>query len=104
MFTTISGNFKEFDASLKSKIIFENAKIESELFHLFQLKCRKRCNIYWVLIFWYSSISWNKFEATSFVKVTESEYELTEGVTNHGSIKTVKPAEFSGLMKDPGKC
>jgi polyisoprenoid-binding protein YceI len=85
MFTTISGNFKEFDASIEVQdTIFENAKIEfSELFHLFQLEMQKEMQHLLSADFLiqpqFPEINLKRLHLLKLLKVN---MELTEGV-NH---------------------
>ena len=105
MFTTISGKFSKFDASIESDDLnFENAKIEftGVIDSIATGNADRDGHLLSADFFDASQFPEIKFSATSFSKVNEGEYELVGDLSMHGVTKSVKlPVEFSGLMKDP---
>jgi polyisoprenoid-binding protein YceI len=105
MFTTISGKFSKFEASIESEDTdFENAKIEfaGAIDSISTGNADRDTHLLSPDFFDAAQFPEIKFAATSFTKINEGEYELIGDLTMHGVTKSVKlPAEFSGLMKDP---
>ncbi|MFV8466336.1 YceI family protein [Flavobacterium sp. LB1P62] len=105
MFTTISGKFSKFEASIESEDTdFENAKIEftGAIDSISTGNSDRDTHLLSPDFFDAAQFPEIKFTATSFTKVNEGEYELIGDLTMHGVTKSVKlQAEFSGLMKDP---
>jgi polyisoprenoid-binding protein YceI len=105
MFTTISGKFSKFEASIESEDTdFENAKIEfnGAIDSISTGNTDRDTHLLSPDFFDAAQFPEIKFTATSFTKVNEGEYELVGDLTMHGVTKSVKlQAEFSGLMKDP---
>jgi len=105
MFTTISGKFTKFDASIESDDSdFENAKIEftGAIDSIATGNADRDTHLLSADFFDAGQFPEIKFSATSFTKINEGEYELVGDLTMHGVTKSVKlPSEFSGLMKDP---
>jgi len=105
MFTTISGKFSKFDATIESKDNdFENAKIEftGAIDSISTGNADRDTHLLSPDFFDAAQFPEIKFNATSFTKINEGEYELVGDLSLHGITKSVKLAtEFSGLMKDP---
>ena len=105
MFTTISGNFSKFDASIVAEdSSFENAKIEftGDIDSIATGNTDRDTHLLSADFFDVGQFPEIKFEATSFTKINEGEYELTGELAMHGVSKLVTlSSEFSGLMKDP---
>ena len=105
MFTTISGKFSKFEASIESKNdSFENAKIEfiGAIDSISTGNTDRDTHLLSPDFFDAAQFPEIQFKAASFTQINEGEYELVGDLTMHGVTKSVKlPAEFSGLMKDP---
>lgn len=105
MFTTISGKFSKFEASIESENdSFENAKIEftGAIDSISTGNTDRDAHLLSPDFFDVAQFPEIQFKASSFTKINEGEYELVGDLTIHGVTKSVKlPAEFSGLMKDP---
>lgn len=105
MFTTISGKFSKFEASIESENdSFENAKIEftGAIDSISTGNTDRDAHLLRPDFFDVAQFPEIQFKASSFTKINEGEYELVGDLTIHGVTKSVKlPAEFSGLMKDP---
>lgn len=105
MFTTISGKFSKFEASIESKNdSFENAKIEftGAIDSISTGNTDRDTHLLSPDFFDAAQFPEIQFKASSFSQINEGEYELVGDLTMHGVTKSVKlPAEFSGLMKDP---
>jgi polyisoprenoid-binding protein YceI len=105
MFTTISGNFSKFEASIEAEeTSFENAKIKfnGAVDSIATGNADRDTHLKSADFFDAAQFPEIKFDAASFTKVKEGEYELTGELGMHGVSKSVKLlSEFSGLMKDP---
>lgn len=105
MFTTISGKFSKFEASIESENdSFENPKIEftGAIDSISTGNTDRDTHLLSPDFFDAAQFPEIQFKASSFTKINEGEYELVGDLTMHGVTKSVKlPAEFSGLMKDP---
>lgn len=105
MFTTISGRFSKFDATIESENNdFDNAKIEftGAVDSISTGNADRDTHLLSSDFFDAAQFPEIKFSATSFTKINEGEYELVGDLTLHGVTKSVKlAAEYGGLMKDP---
>ncbi|MFV8356362.1 YceI family protein [Flavobacterium sp. XS1P32] len=105
MFTTISGKFSKFDATIEAEDSnLENAKIEftGAIDSVTTGNADRDTHLLSPDFFDAAQFPEIKFSATSFTKINEGEYELVGDLTLHGVTKSVKLAtEYGGLMKDP---
>ncbi|MFV8352733.1 YceI family protein [Flavobacterium sp. XS2P14] len=105
MFTTISGKFSKFDATIEAEDSnLENAKIEftGAIESVATGNADRDTHLLSADFFDAPQFPEIKFSATSFIKINEGEYELVGDLTLHGVTKSVKlAAEYGGLMKDP---
>ena len=105
MFTTISGKFSKFDATIEAEDSnLENAKIEftGAIDSVTTGNADRDTHLLSPDFFDAAQFPEIKFSATSFTKINEGEYELVGDLTLHGVTKSVKlAAEYGGLMKDP---
>ena len=105
MFTNVSGKFLKFDASIEAEDNdFENAKIEftGAIDSITTGNADRDTHLLSPDFFDAAQFPEIKFNATSFIKINEGEYELVGDLTLHGVTKSVKLAtEYGGLMKDP---
>ncbi|MFV8342374.1 YceI family protein [Flavobacterium sp. XS2P39] len=105
MFTNVSGKFLKFDASIEAEDNdFENAKIEftGAIDSITTGNADRDTHLLSPDFFDAAQFPEIKFNATSFIKINEGEYELVGDLTLHGVTKSVKlAAEYGGLMKDP---
>ncbi|MFV8270320.1 YceI family protein [Flavobacterium sp. GT2N3] len=105
MFTTISGKFLKFDATIESEDNdFENAKIEftGAIDSVTTGNTDRDTHLLSPDFFDAAQFPEIKFSASSFSKINEGEYELVGDLTLHGVTKSVKlAADYGGLMKDP---
>ena len=105
MFTNVSGKFQKFDASIETDgDDFEGAKIHfsGEIDSVSTGNADRDVHLLSADFFDAAQYPKITFEATSFKKVDEGDYELTGDLSLHGQTKSVKlAAEYSGQMKDP---
>ena len=105
MFTTVSGKFSKFDATIESESNdFVNSKIEfiGAIDSITTGNAERDTHLLSPDFFDAAQFPEIKFSATSFNKINEGEYELVGNLTLHGITKSVKlAAEYGGLMKDP---
>jgi len=105
MFTNVSGKFQKFDASIETDgDDFEGAKIHfsGEIDSVSTGNADRDAHLLSADFFDAAQYPKITFEATSFKKVDEGDYELTGDLSLHGQTKSVKlAAEYSGQMKDP---
>ena len=105
MFTNVSGKFQKFDASIEAEgDDFQNAKIEftGAIDSLTTGNADRDGHLLSADFFDAAQYPEIKFNATSFAKKSEGEFELLGDLTLHGVTKPVKlDAEYSGQMKDP---
>lgn len=105
MFTNVSGQFSKFDATIEAEENdFENAKIHftGAIDSITTGNVDRDAHLLSADFFDAAQYPVIKFEATSFSKVNEGDYNLVGDLSMHGVTKSVTlPAEFSGLMKDP---
>lgn len=105
MFTTISGKFSNFDATIEAEDSnLENAKIEftGAIDSVTTGNSDRDKHLLSADFFDAAQFPEINFSATSFTKINEGEYELVGDLTLHGVTKSVKlAAEYGGLMKDP---
>ena len=105
MFTNVSGKFQKFDASIETDgDDFEGAKIHfsGEIDSVSTGNADRDAHLLSADFFDAAQFPKITFEATSFTKEDEGDFELTGDLTLHGQTKPVKlAAEYSGQMKDP---
>ena len=105
MFTTISGKFSNFDATIEAEgSNLENAKIEftGAIDSVTTGNSDRDKHLLSADFFDAARFPEIKFSATSFTKINEGEYELVGDLTLLGVTKSVKlEADYGGLMKDP---
>lgn len=105
MFTNVSGKFSKFDAMIQIEgIDFENAKIEftGAIDSVTTGNADRDTHLLSADFFDAAQFPEIKFNATSFTKINQDEYELVGDLTLHGVTKSVELAtNYGGLMKDP---
>lgn len=105
MFTNVSGKFDAFDAFIETEgDNFENAKIHftGKTDSINTGNTDRDNHLRSADFFDAAQYPELKFEATSFTKINEGDYELNGNLTLHGETKPVRLAvEFGGLVKDP---
>ena len=105
MFTTISGKFSKFDATIEAEENdLENAKIEftGAIESVTTGNADRDTHLLSADFFDAAQFPEIKFSATSLIKINEGECELVGDLIVHGVTKSVKlAAEYGGLMKDP---
>jgi polyisoprenoid-binding protein YceI len=105
MFTNVAGKFQNYSASIETEgDDFENAKIEfsGAIDSITTGNTDRDAHLLSADFFDAEQFPEIKFEATSFKKIDEADFELKGDLTLHGVTKQVKlDTEFSGLMKDP---
>lgn len=105
MFTNVSGKFTKFDASIETEgDDFEGAKIHfsGDIDSVSTGNTDRDGHLLSADFFDAAQFPKITFEATSFTKEDEGDFELTGDLTLHGQTKSVKlAAEYSGQMKDP---
>jgi len=105
MFTNVSGKFQKFDASIETEgDDFEGAKIHfsGDIDSVSTGNADRDGHLLSADFFDAAQFPKITFEATSFTKEDEGDFELTGNLTLHGVTKQVKlAAEYSGQMKDP---
>ncbi|AWI26655.1 YceI family protein [Flavobacterium pallidum] len=105
MFTNVSGKFDKFDASIETEgDSFENAKVHftGQTDSINTGNADRDNHLRSGDFFDAAQFPELKFEANSFTKINEGDYELNGNLTLHGGTKPVRLAvEFGGLMKDP---
>jgi polyisoprenoid-binding protein YceI len=105
MFTNVSGKFDTFDAVIETEgDSFENAKIHftGQTDSINTGNADRDNHLRSADFFDAAQFPEMKFEAASFTKINEGDYELNGNLTLHGETKPVRLAvEFGGLMKDP---
>lgn len=105
MFTTISGKFDQYDATISSeKDSFENASMDfsADINSINTNNADRDAHLKSADFFDAAAHPKLSFKAASFTKIDDENYELTGDLSIRGVTKFVTfPAEFSGLMKDP---
>lgn len=105
MFTTISGKFDQYDATISSeKDSFENASMDfsADINSINTNNADRDAHLKSADFFDATAHPKLSFKAASFTKIDDENYELTGDLSIRGVTKFVTfPAEFSGLMKDP---
>jgi polyisoprenoid-binding protein YceI len=105
MFTNVAGKFLNYSASIETEgDDFENAKIEfsGAIDSITTGNTDRDTHLLSPDFFDAEQFPQIKFEATSFKKIDEADFELKGNLTLHGVTKAVTlETEFSGLMKDP---
>lgn len=105
MFTNVSGKFTQFDASIETDgDDFTNAKIHftGQVESIDTGNKDRDGHLRSADFFDAAQFPEIKFEATSFTKKDEGQYQLVGDLTLHGTTKSVSlEAEYSGQMKDP---
>lgn len=105
MFTNVSGKFEKFEASIETEgDDFENAKVHfsGDIDSVSTGNTDRDAHLLSADFFDAAQFPKIAFEATSFKKIDEGDYELTGDLSLHGVTKSVKLAtEYSGQMKDP---
>ncbi|GEC80168.1 YceI family protein [Flavobacterium aquatile] len=105
MFTNVTGKFQNYSASIETEgDDFENAKIEfsGAIDSITTGNTDRDAHLLSADFFDAEQFPEIKFEATSFKKIDEADFELKGNLTLHGVTKQVQlDTEFSGLMKDP---
>jgi len=105
MFTNVSGKFQKFDASIETEgDDFAGAKIHfsGDIDSVSTGNADRDAHLLSADFFDAAQFPKISFEATSFTKEDEGDFELTGDLTLHGVTKPVKLAvEYSGQMKDP---
>lgn len=105
MFTTVSGKFEKFDASIETENEdFSNAKItfKGEVSSINTGNADRDGHLRSADFFDAEQHPTIQFDATSFTKKSEGEYELKGDLTLHGITKNITlETEYSGQLTDP---
>lgn len=105
MFTNVSGKFDKYDGSLTTEgDEFENAQIEfsADIASINTGNADRDNHLKSADFFNAEEFPKLTFKASSFIKKSGHNYQLTGDLSLHGQTKTVTlPVEFSGLMTDP---